>query len=259
MTAPLAGLAVVVTRPARQNDTLVSQLQVLGADVAAIPLLAIEPLTEPAQLALIDQRLAALRSCQFAIFISQNAAEQALQALAQRGLPWPATLPAFAVGSATAAMLQQHGIPANSPTRMDSEGLLALPALQHVTGQRGVIFRGQGGRETLACTLRDRGATVDYCELYRRSLPPAAAGQWLGWLATRATHQPALVCINSSESLRHLLAIDDCVVARDNLTLLVPGERVARAAAEAGFTQICSAQDATDSATITTALHWYPS
>lgn len=256
MTAPLAGLAVVVTRPTRQNDALVLQLQQLGADVAAIPLLAIEPLADPDSQARTDHCLAQLATCQFAIFISQNAAEQTLLALAQRGLHWPANLPAFAVGSATAAMLQQHGIPACSPARMDSEGLLALPALQQVAGQQGVIFRGQGGRETLAQTLRDRGAIVNYCELYRRRLPAAAAGQWTAWLAT-AGQRAALVCINSSESLRHLLAIDNSVATRDNLTLLVPGERVAGAAAAAGFAQVCTAQDATDSSTIATALHWY--
>ena len=53
----LTGFTVAVTRPARQNDALVQQLRALGATVIAIPLLAIEPLREPAQRQKIDTQL----------------------------------------------------------------------------------------------------------------------------------------------------------------------------------------------------------
>src|SRR6478609_8421955 len=84
----VAGLTIAVTRPARQNDVLVQQLSALGAHTTAIPLLAIEPLQEPAQRQKIDVQLRDLHNCQIAIFISQNAAEQALHALTERNLTW---------------------------------------------------------------------------------------------------------------------------------------------------------------------------
>jgi uroporphyrinogen-III synthase len=244
---PLAGFTVAVTRPARQNDALVQQLQVQGAKVVAIPLLAIEPLHEAAQRQKIDTQLRDLQHCQLAIFISQNAAEQTLQAMTERNLIWPAHIQVFAIGSATTAFLAEHGIAANSPLQMNSEGLLALPALQNVNGQRCLIFRGLGGRETLAQTLRERGATVDYCELYRRQLPAEAAVQWANWVHD-LQNRTAMICINSIETLKHLQAVDPAASTRDNLALIAPGERVARAATAAGFAHIITANDATDNA-----------
>lgn len=251
--APLAGLAVAVTRPTRQNDALVQQLRTAGADVVAVPLLAIEPLQEPAQRQKIDAQLRQLPDCQMAIFISQNAAEQLLQALTDRQLSWPATVRTFAVGSATAAFLASHGIVAASPQQMDSEGLLAMPALQDIAGLHCLIFRGTSGRETLAQTLRGRGAIVDYCELYSRQLPEAAARLWANWI-DGLQDRPALVFINSVETLKNLQAVDPCATSRDNLTLLVPGKRVARAAAAAGFQRVYAATDATDTAMFNTAI-----
>jgi uroporphyrinogen-III synthase len=245
--SPLAGLTVVVTRPARQNDALVQQLRTLGANTAAIPLLAIEPLQVALQRQKIDTQLRELPDCQLVIFISQNAAEQCLQALAERDIKWPTHLQTFAIGSATTAFLAEHGIPAVSPQQMNSEGLLALLALQNVIGQRCIIFRGLGGRETLAQTLRERGAAVEYCELYRRELPAEALVQWTNW-TDRLQNHPALICVNSIETLRHLQTIAPDATSRDNLTLIVPGERVTRTATAAGFIHIVTADDATDKA-----------
>ena len=264
-TSLAGGLNIAVTRPARQNDALVQQLRALGANVMAIPLLAIEPLREPAQRQKIDTQLRDLQNCHMAIFISQNAAEQVLQALAERNLNWPAHIQAFAIGSATTAFLAEHGITAISPLQMNSEGLLALPALQNVSeqsikGQRCIIFRGLGGRETLAQTLRERGADVNYCELYRRELPAEAVQQWMKWMG-ELQNTPALVCINSVETLQHLQTVaprtttHDNFSLRGNLTLLVPGERVARAATAAGFARIVTANDATDNAMLDAIIH----
>jgi len=79
-------------------------------------------------------------------------------------------LRAAAVGGGTAAALRARGIEQVlvPPVGGDSESLLALPAMQQVSGQRVLVFRGVGGREQLADTLRARGAHVEYVECYRR-------------------------------------------------------------------------------------------
>jgi uroporphyrinogen-III synthase len=53
----------------------------------------------------------------------------------------------------------------------DSEGLLATEEMNDIKNKKIVIFRGEGGRETLAETLRARGAEVTYAECYTRTFP----------------------------------------------------------------------------------------
>ena len=251
----LAGLSVAITRPAPQGEALAEHLRGCGAVASTIPLLAIAPLESAAQRESVQAQLQCLDTIDIAIFVSRNAAEQLLQALADHRVRWPSHITTIAVGSPTAQFLNKHGIAAISPARMDSEGMLALPALQTVQGKRCVIFRGQGGREKTARTLRERGALVDYCELYRRVLPSEAAAAWMHWLADGAPRK--WVCINSVETLNNLLQVDPLAPTRANLSLVVPGVRVTEQAAHAGFSQMYTAVDATDNHIFQTITHWY--
>jgi uroporphyrinogen-III synthase len=64
-----------------------------------------------------------------------------------------------------------------------------------------VIFRGDGGRELLGDTLRERGATVDYVECYRRARPNADIEPLLKrW----GRGEIDAVTVSSSEGLRNL-------------------------------------------------------
>ena len=167
MKPPLSGLGVLVTRPTGQAAGLQARLRELGAAPSLFPTLAILPPTDPPRL---RQRLAdALASLDLAIFVSPTAAEQGLAQVAA----WPPGLAAAAVGSGTAEALRRAGIgQVLAPEAgADSEHLLALPQLADMRGRRVLIFRGEGGRELLADTLRTRGASVDYAECYRRGLP----------------------------------------------------------------------------------------
>jgi uroporphyrinogen-III synthase len=80
-----------------------------------------------------------------------------------------------AVGASTAAALRASGVSqVLAPSAGgDSEALLALAPMAQMSGQRVLVFRGVGGRELLADTLRARGAQVEYVECYRRVLPAA--------------------------------------------------------------------------------------
>lgn len=106
--------------------------------------------------------------------------------------------------------LAERGVPGCiAPTeRFDSESLLELPelAVDRVKGKRVAIFRGDGGRELLAETLRERGATVDCITCYRRSGPSNGVVPLMA--AWRAGKLDALT-VSSSEGLRYLVDLLD--------------------------------------------------
>jgi len=201
MAAPLAGLGILVTRPARQAGAFAQKIGALGGAPVIFPAIAILPPADPASLA---QAHAALRDYDYAVFVSANAVEYG----APDARAWPGTIVAFAPGPGTAEALAAVGIPdARVPqTTFDSEGLLALPELAQPRGKRVVIFRGEAGRKQLGETLRERGARVDDITCYRRAAPASGVPGLAD--AFRAGRIDA-VTITSSEGLDNLWAIAD--------------------------------------------------
>lgn len=195
----LDGARILVTRPRQQAETLCRAIAALGGVAVPYPVLEI---AAPQDLAGLDEVIAVLERFDIAIFISANAAEYGVARVRARRGGFPPDLRLGAVGRKTGEVLREQGLTVHLTPRerYDSEGLLALPELQRVAGRRVVIFRGEGGRELLAETLRARGAEVVYAECYRRLLPDAA-GQG---------PPPAdidLAVVTSNEGLRNLFEL----------------------------------------------------
>jgi uroporphyrinogen-III synthase len=231
----LAGRTVLITRPRHQSGALADLVRRSGGEPIVFSTLEIQPVDPtPA----MREVLARLPEFDMAIFVSANAVQHAMPLI--RGLGgWPHGVRAAAVGQGTARELRAQGVadvllPGEGA---DSEALLARPELQAVTGQRIVIFRGVGGRELLADTLRGRGAEVVYFECYRRSKPAVDPGP----VRDRVSHHAldAVVCA-SAQSLRNLLDIAGSEVA-PKLTavpLFVVHPNIAEAARALGFSRI---------------------
>jgi uroporphyrinogen-III synthase len=244
--APLDKTTVWLTRPAGQGATLRAELERLGATVQHLPLLAIEPFA-PSQAD--RQKLIDLDRYDLVFYVSTNAATLGLDAIAQWWPQYPAGIGNFAVGSGTAAVLEQQGLQVSYPReRMSSEALLALPGLQAIAGKKALIVRGAGGREIIAEGLRARGATVDYVELYARSLPDHPPAQLHALLHDAP---PSALVVSSADALDNLKTLFAPISqAWVQLPLVVSSVRLAEHAAILGFQNTAVVEGASDVAII---------
>jgi uroporphyrinogen-III synthase len=129
-----------------------------------------------------------------------------------------------------------------------SEDLLALTGLKQVEGKKIALFRGVGGRELLAETLRARGATVDYLELYHRHTPDYS-WDFVGDLIR--DQRVNVVVVSSAQILDVLLhSLHQDVSQLDNIALIVPSERVRQQALDAGLTIVINAGGADEMSVI---------
>lgn len=199
----LAGCGIAITRPVDQAQPLAELISLSGGKPIYFPLLAISPLEDYSA---FDQALTGLSDSDWAIFISSNAVEQSMPRILERYPVLPPNLRFAAIGPATAEELGSYGIQQVliPESRYDSESLLALPQMHDMQHRRVMLFRGVGGRELLAETLRERGAQVAFAECYRRVNPQQDAGDLPILWQNGQLH--ALV-VTSSESLRNLLQL----------------------------------------------------
>lgn len=236
MTAlPLTGRGIVVTRPAHQAAQLAGLIRAAGGNPILFPVLEI---LDTEDLHPLLDVIARLDEYQLAVFISPNAVLRTMNQIAARRA-WPAHLRVAAVGKGSMKELRRFGITGIiAPDRMyDSEHLLDMPELQDVTGQRVVIFRGDGGRELLGDTLCVRGAQVDTVECYRRAQPRVDAAPLLKAWARNEVHA---VTVTSSEGLRNLFEMVGKLGQSwlRRTPVFAPHPRIAAAARELGCTNV---------------------
>ena len=234
---PLHDWTVLSLRPRGQHGGLRAAANRRGARVLALSPFVIEPLVGQAHLHTLRQALTA----DILIWTSPNAvrAAAALQPLeARRGQVW------LAVGSGTRRALQRAGIAAQAPSRMDSEGLLAMPELQSVRGRSIGLVTAPGGRGLLGPVLAERGAVLVRADVYARRMI-AINGRALARLeAALAAPQRVLLALSSGEALQGLLAAAGHTHALTDIAVVAASERLAQAAREAGFRRVAVAGDA---------------
>ncbi len=186
---------LVSLRPQGGHDSLRRAAARHGIDVLALSPWRLQPRDDAATRTALDAALAA----DVVLFTSPAAVRAAL---ALRPLAADASRSWAGVGAGTAAALRRAGVAsALSPTRMDSEGLLALPAL---AGARRVgLVTAPGGRGMIAAELARRGASVERADVYARlPVPPAARAV----AALCRLDRPACLALSSEEALRTVLA-----------------------------------------------------
>lgn len=230
----LAGKAILVTRPAEQAARLSRLIGEAGGEAFVFSAIEIRPPADPARLAAILERL---QEFDLAIFVSPTAVARAFECLDARGT-WPANLKAATVGQGSARALHAHGLhEVIAPeSQSDSEALLALPVMQAVAGKRIVIFRGEGGRELMARTLAERGATVEFAECYRRAKPDTDTAPLLAQQQRQAFSAMVLTSREGLANLRGMLG--EAWDSFKAIPAFVPHARIAEAAREMGMSSV---------------------
>jgi uroporphyrinogen-III synthase len=246
---------VLVTRPAGEAaDALSAALVAEGYEAFSQPLL---ELTAAPQLTGVQRHmLQELDHYQHIIFVSANAV--------RFGMPWledywpqlPVGINWYGIGDATAKSLARWDIQAITPGKsMTSEGLLALPYLLNVEGQRILIIKGEGGRDALRSELFKRGALVDELACYSRSLPDLPTG----YLSSRIEQWGIdVVLLSSGEGLANLLLLLSPLETTKfkPVSLIVPSERAADMARDMGFDRVITAENASDGAMLRALQEW---
>lgn len=156
---------LLITRSQPGADSMARALNEAGYRTSVCPMLNIEPLSTARDKV---QRLGPISQV---VCLSLAAARHGVPMLIEgapdivRGANW------IAVGRGTADALREAGIDATFPPVETSEGLLALPDLAQLKGQRILLLSGEGGRTLLADELRKRGAEPIRLAVYRRTVP----------------------------------------------------------------------------------------
>lgn len=227
----LAGKRVVVTRSREQAGTLVGLLEAAGAEALVFP--SIE-LVDPPDTAPLDDAIRSLDVYAWAVFTSANTvtrffARMALSDLDARHLHG---LRVAAVGPATAAALQAHGIePDFVPEKYVGEGVLEGLCVRGVgPGTRVLLPRALEAREVLPDGLRERGARVDVVPVYETVTGPGDAAV----LERLRTGEVDAVTFTSPSTVKGFLRLAEGIDL-DALVVAVIGPVAARAAHAAGL------------------------
>lgn len=166
--------------------------------------------------------------------------------------------PWLAVGDGTLRALRAHGIEhATAPSRMDSEGLLALPVLADVRGKTIGLVTAPGGRGLIAADLQARGAQLVRADVYRR-VPLRLPARALARLSR--SPRPWVLAVSSGEALERVWAqLPPAWRARwqAGMAVVVASERLALQARALGLAtvRVAAGPTAAQMAAAAVALH----
>ena len=236
-TTALAGCYVISLRPVGGHAALRRAAAAHGARVLAL---------SPWKLVACDDAgtrhdLQAALDCPRVIASSPAAVAAARALVALRARPdqrW------FAIGAGTARALRDAGIDiVAAPARMDSEGLLALPGLQDVSGSRIGLVTAPGGRNEIGPALARRGAEIVRADVYaRRPVSPSPRAI----AALCSLDSPIWLAVSSGEALQRTLATlpDPALRSLRRARVVAASERLAMLCRASGFADVIVAASA---------------
>ncbi|MEO8460259.1 MAG: uroporphyrinogen-III synthase [Dokdonella sp.] len=234
----LAGVSVVVTRPATTAAVLVRAVQARGGTALRLPGLI---LRAPTNMLATAADLRSALAADIWIFASPSAVEFAWRVLPS--LRIPRRLVVLAVGRGTARELAKREVAAIVPVSGDesSEGLLELGELANVKRKQIALVGAAGGRGLLVPELKRRGAHVEQIHVYRRAAAKLTQRQIN---AVANAELPIITLLSSGEALSNLVtALPEPVLEKlRSAPLVVSSARLTAIAKTAGFARVSVAE-----------------
>ena len=221
---PLENKTILITRPEGLANSLLQRIKDLGGTALHYPVIRITNVEESDTLNFIINNLPIF---DIAIFISPTAVIKTLEIIKTL----PKNIEIAVIGRSTQTMLNKQGYSVQMvPDDFNTESL--------------IIFRGVGGRDLLADTLKQRGAEVAYAETYQRTINSLPS------LSEDEINSIDVLSITSNEGLQNLydLTDDSSKTKLTSLALIVPGSRAFKLAQSLGFKDIVLANNASDDA-----------
>ncbi|MCC7122923.1 MAG: uroporphyrinogen-III synthase [Gammaproteobacteria bacterium] len=235
MPRTLEGYSVLVTRPEEQAGPLIAEIEQRGGQVVFAPMIVIRPKRKDPHATAVIKRLHEFHSV---IFVSKNAVDFGIELIRAQHQTLD-HCQVYAVGVGSAGRLHDLGIAqVHTPhSEFTSEGLLKLPGLSshQIDGKKVLIVRGAGGRELLAQTLTHRGAYVEYCEVYERTIPTEPLSRQLKACGISTPDVGILTSLEALTNLADKIDQEKLELLYD-VPLLVVGARTAQEVERLGFT-----------------------
>jgi uroporphyrinogen III methyltransferase/synthase len=179
-------------------------LRALGADVAELPVISIEP---PADFGPLDAAIGNLSSYDWLILTSVNGVRFFLDRLDQSGSDLRALRARIcAIGPATAQAIEQLHLKVDlMPTDYIAESLIEAFSGEALEGKRILLPRAAVARDLIPVELAKRGAQTDVVEAYRNVIPSDSASR-VGEIFA-AARKPDWVTFTSSSTVKNFLAL----------------------------------------------------
>ncbi|CAM4420083.1 MAG: Uroporphyrinogen-III synthase [Legionellaceae bacterium] len=235
----------LLTRPLHQAKPLFDLIQKEAGIPILFPTLEIIYLNDTSYLSSLFEKM---EKVSYALFLSANAISSIV--LSKNHSHWLNKLKQFsliAIGEGTRKALLAHDLIPEILSTVDSssEGLLALPELQQVHQKKIAIFKGEGGRNILPTTLKERGANVIEANVYRRQSPAQQIDQQ--WINQQLKKMDAII-ITSGESLENLFKLIPNNALLPTLTFIFVSQRIAKMAESFSIKKYLIAKNASDKA-----------
>jgi uroporphyrinogen III methyltransferase/synthase len=257
-TKPLFGKRVLVTRAREQSESLAQALREAGAVAIELPMISIEPPSDPE---LLRRAVKRLRDYAFVVFTSQNGVQAFFKVLAAEGGDARAlgSSRVAAIGPGTAEALAPFGIkPDVVPDNYRGEALAEaiIRTYQGVAAKSGrpnaplegvkvLLARAAVARDVVPDTLRAAGAEVDVVPAYEtHGASPEARTKLRELLQNRELDVVTFTASSTVQHTLNALTPDGRDLLRD-LTLASIGPITTQTAVDAGLQVHVTAEEYT--------------